>query len=133
MRFILLGLLTVVLAVPASAADKRLMTVDDLSRLKTVGAPAIDPSGSWVAYSVAQDDVESDKNFSHIWMTSWDGARTVQLTSRKGESESTPRWSVPLLRSSRIRTRDRSAAAIDHAPKPPIDQPVKMRRFESMR
>lgn len=94
MRFILLGLLTVVLAVPASAADKRLMTVDDLSRLKTVGAPAIDPSGSWVAYSVAQDDVESDKNISHIWMTSWDGARTVQLTSRKGESESTPRWSA---------------------------------------
>ena len=94
MRFILFGVLTAMLAVPASAADKRLMTVDDLSLLKTVGAPAIDPSGTWVAYSVAQDDVESDKNFSHIWMTSWDGARTVQLTSRKGESESTPRWSA---------------------------------------
>lgn len=93
MRFILLGVLTAILTVPASAADKRLMTVDDLSRLKTVGAPDIDPSGTWVAYSVAQDDLPSDKNISHIWMTSWDGARTVQLTGRTGESESTPRWS----------------------------------------
>ena len=93
MRFILLGVLGGALSVPASAADKRVMTVDDLSRLKTVGAPAIDPGGNWVAYSVGEVDVEGDKNFSHIWMTSWDGARTVQLTSRKGESESTPRWS----------------------------------------
>ena len=29
------------LAVPASAKNKRLMTVDDLSQLKTVGPPAI--------------------------------------------------------------------------------------------
>ncbi len=93
MRFIIFGVLAAAAVVPASAADKRLMTVNDLSLLKTVSSPAIDPSGDWVAYSVNEVDAEADKAFSHIWMTSWDGARTVQLTSRKGESESLPRWS----------------------------------------
>lgn len=93
MRFIIFSVLAAAVVVPASAADKRLMTVDDLSLLKTVSAPAIDPSGDWVAYSVTEVDAEGDKTFSHIWKTSWDGARTVQLTSRKGESESLPRWS----------------------------------------
>ena len=93
MRFIILSALAAGVVVPASAEDKRLMTVDDLSLLKTVSAPAIDPSGNWVAYSVSEIDAEGDKSFSHIWMTSWDGARTVQVTSRKGESEASPRWS----------------------------------------
>ncbi len=61
MRFILLGVLGGALSVPASAADKRVMTVDDLSRLKTVGAPAIDPGGNWVAYSVGEVDVEATR------------------------------------------------------------------------
>ena len=93
MRFILFGVLATAIIVPASGADKRLMTVNDLSLLKTVSAPALDPSGDWVAYSIGEVDIDADKTFSHIWMTNWDGTRTVQLTSRKGESESTPRWS----------------------------------------
>ncbi len=93
MRFITFSVLAAAVVVPASAAEKRLMTVDDLSLLKTVSAPAIDPGGDWVAYTVTEVDAEGDKTFSHIWKTSWDGARTMQLTSRKGESESLPRWS----------------------------------------
>jgi len=58
-----------------------------------VGNPQVDPSGTWVAYSVQTVDKEADKNFSHIWMTRWDGSRTLQLTNRANESESTPRWS----------------------------------------
>ena len=93
MRKMLFGLVAATIAFPASAADKRLMRVSDLDLLKTVGRPAVDPSGNWVAYSVGEIDAASDKNFGHIWMTSWDGSRTVQLTNRKGESESSPRWS----------------------------------------
>ena len=55
--------------------------------------PAIDPGGNWVAYEVGTVDAKADKNFSHIWMTAFDGSRSVQLTSREKESESTPRWS----------------------------------------
>ncbi len=88
-----LGFIAAAIALPASAAEKRLMTVADLDRLKTVGRPAVDPSGNWVAYSIGEIDADADRNVSHIWMTSWDGSRTVQLTNRKGESETAPRWS----------------------------------------
>ena len=58
-----------------------------------VSDPQVDPAGQWVAYTVSGTDVAADKAYSHIWMTSWDGARTVQLTGRAKESENTPRFS----------------------------------------
>ena len=77
----------------AGSADARPLTLADLASVRTVGSPTIDPTGNWVAYSVKSVDVKADKNVSHIWMTSWDGTRSVQLTNRDKESESTPRWS----------------------------------------
>src|SRR5205085_2611158 len=68
-------------------------TPDDYARLARVGDPQVDPAGQWVAYTVGVTDVAGDKGVSHIWMTSWDGARTVQLTQRPNESETTPRFS----------------------------------------
>jgi dipeptidyl aminopeptidase/acylaminoacyl peptidase len=85
--------LALAIAYPASAADRRPVTLDDLARIKTVGAPQVDPSGTWVAYTVSSVDAAADKSFKHVWMTRWDGSRSVQLTSRPKESESTPRWS----------------------------------------
>jgi len=84
---------TAVAASSASAGFGRPLAVADLDKLKTVSDPAIDPSGNWVAYSVESVDAKADKRFSHLWMTSWDGARTIQLTNRDKESEATPRWS----------------------------------------
>src|SRR3954453_8603910 len=77
----------------AQPADARMLAVSDVNNLKTVSNPALDPSGNWVAYEVSSVDAKADKSFSHIWMTSWDGVRTVQLTNREKESESTPRFS----------------------------------------
>jgi len=74
-------------------ATARPLAVTDLNNLRNVANPAIDPSGQSVAYEVGTVDAKADKNFTHIWMTSWDGARTVQLTNRDKESESLPRWS----------------------------------------
>ncbi len=69
------------------------ITPDDIARLKDVGSPAIAPAGDWVAYTVRSTDVAADKQFTHIWMTNWDGSRTVQLTGRDKESESSPHFS----------------------------------------
>ena len=80
-------------AFSAAAVDARTLAVGDVNNLKTVSNPALDPTGTWVAYEVSSVDAKADKNFTHLWMTSWDGVRTVQLTSREKESESTPRWS----------------------------------------
>ncbi|MES2136733.1 MAG: S9 family peptidase [Pseudomonadota bacterium] len=81
------------LALQPAPADARPLTVADADRMRAVSTPAVDPSGNWVAYQVGVPDPKADKNFSHIWMTSWDGRRTLQLTSRDKESEATPRWS----------------------------------------
>ena len=76
-----------------SAAGARPLALSDVNNLRDVSNPALDPSGNWVAYQVGTVDAKADKSFSHIWMTAFDGSRSIQLTSREKESESTPRWS----------------------------------------
>jgi dipeptidyl aminopeptidase/acylaminoacyl peptidase len=80
-------------AVQPPAAATRTLTVDDLLAPRQVSDPQLSPEGGWVAYVVKVNDLAADKASSHLWMTSWEGARTVQLTSRASESESAPRWS----------------------------------------
>jgi dipeptidyl aminopeptidase/acylaminoacyl peptidase len=76
----------------AQGQSRRLLTLDDLYRLRDVSDPRVSPDGGWVAYTVATPDTADDKNHSAVWMTSWDGARTVRLTTSK-QGENTPRWS----------------------------------------
>ena len=81
------------LPVIASAQTaKRPFALDDLGKFKSVSDPQISPDGAWIAYTVGSADIEKDKRDSDVWMVSWDGTRTVQLTSSK-DSESRPRWS----------------------------------------
>lgn len=67
-------------------------SVDDINAVRVVSDPRISPDGTWVAYSVRTDEVAKDKLVSHIWMTSWDGKQTLQLTA-SAEGEDSPRWS----------------------------------------
>jgi dipeptidyl aminopeptidase/acylaminoacyl peptidase len=92
MRHILVSALALATAF-ATGAGARPANPDDYARLARVGDPQVDPAGEWVAYTVSTTDVAADKSQTHIWMVSWDGQRTVQLTSRQGESETTPRFS----------------------------------------
>ena len=72
-------------AMSAQAADaaekRRTLVVEDLSALKQVSAPQISPDGNWVAYTIREIDVKADISRSDIWMTRWDGSKTVRLTS----------------------------------------------------
>ncbi|MGD0192444.1 MAG: S9 family peptidase [Rhizomicrobium sp.] len=77
----------------AQAAPQRLLQLDDLYRMHDVGDPQISPAGDWIAYTVRSIDAKADKATTHIWMTSVDGSKTVQLTGRDKESESHPRFS----------------------------------------
>jgi dipeptidyl aminopeptidase/acylaminoacyl peptidase len=71
---------------------RRSLALDDLFQLRDVGDPQVSPDGAWVAYTVSRVDTSEDKNASAIWMTSWDGATTIRLTtSKRGEQH--PRWS----------------------------------------
>jgi dipeptidyl aminopeptidase/acylaminoacyl peptidase len=71
---------------------KRSLVPGDIYRLQTIGDASVSPDGKWVTYTVTSTDSARDRRNTDIWMVSWDGKETVQLTSSP-ESESSPRWS----------------------------------------
>jgi len=83
------------LAAPAFAQSpaRRPVEVNDLFYLRTVRDPQVSPDGKWVAYVVSTLDSAKDRGSSDLYMVSWDGSRTVQLTFTPADGESSPRWS----------------------------------------
>jgi dipeptidyl aminopeptidase/acylaminoacyl peptidase len=71
---------------------KRAITIDDLAQIRNVGAPHMSADGKWIAYTVSRIDTKEDKSFTEIFMTSWDGTQTVQVTYGP-ESAGSPRFS----------------------------------------
>lgn len=76
-----------------SAQDLSPFSPSDPEALRVVRDPRISPEGDWVAYVVRTSDLKKDRGNSDIWMVSWDGAQTLQLTHTEKEGESSPRWS----------------------------------------
>lgn len=78
--------------IAAQSPLKRVLKPTDVYLLKEVADPQVSPDGKWVIYTVSSADTAKDKGNTDIWMVSWDGLQTVQLTN-SDESENTPRWS----------------------------------------
>jgi dipeptidyl aminopeptidase/acylaminoacyl peptidase len=74
-------------------ANWRLFSPDDVNALHEVSDPQLSPDGEWVAYAVRTTDVAKDERNTHVWMASWSGTRSLQVTS-SSKSEDTPRWST---------------------------------------
>jgi len=74
------------------APARRPVNVGDLYRVRTVRDVQLSPDGEWVAYVVATLDSARDRGGSDLYMSRWDGRRTVQLTFTP-DGESSPRWS----------------------------------------
>ncbi len=68
------------------------MSSKDIYRLKTLSDPQVSPDGKWVSYSISSVDTTKDKRNSDLWMVSWDGKETVQLTNTP-DAESRARFS----------------------------------------
>src|SRR5689334_1338878 len=96
MRFRLTAAVLIVALSSIAAAQgtvaKRPIRVGDMYRVKNVNDPQLSPDGKWVAYTVTTTDSAKDKSDTDIWMTSWDGSQTIQVTSSP-DGESSPRWS----------------------------------------
>lgn len=94
MRKLLLCLLalTSVGSLAQTTAKKRSITPADIYRMQTISDPQLSPDGKWVAYVQSAVDVTKDKRNADIWMVSWDGQESVQLTSSP-DGESRPRFS----------------------------------------
>ena len=86
--------LTASLAAPlvSQTPTRRPVAATDIYHVREVGEPQRSPDGRWVAYRVTVLDSVRDRSTSDLWMTSWRGDTTLQLTATE-ESEGTPRWS----------------------------------------
>jgi dipeptidyl aminopeptidase/acylaminoacyl peptidase len=85
-------LLAMCWATALHAQAKRSVNLDDLDAIRDVSEPQLSPEGGWVAYTVSTVDTVRDEDDSDVWMTSWDGARNIQLTHSPAD-EHAPRWS----------------------------------------
>lgn len=74
------------------AAAQRSLQPSDVYRFQDISSPQISPDGRWVAYVLSAVDTVKDRRTSDVWMVSWDGKESVQLTSSP-EGESNPKWS----------------------------------------
>ena len=93
LRWVYTSLICLELLSPgAMAQSPRKLSLDDLKRLREVSAPEVSPDGQWVAYTVSLPDTAKDKANRDLWMTSWDGRRSVRLTTSTA-GEGTPHWS----------------------------------------
>ncbi|MEA2572064.1 MAG: hypothetical protein QOI24_4065 [Acidobacteriota bacterium] len=85
---------TLLLAQIVTAAETRHpLSLDDLTKQRSVGDPQLSPDGRWIAYTVGTVNAEKDKRDSDLWMIGWNGEDRVRLTSLPESSESKPRWS----------------------------------------
>ncbi|MEH2303407.1 MAG: S9 family peptidase [Nostoc sp.] len=80
------------MSLKVQATSKRLINLDDLSALHEVSEPQISQDGAWIVYTVKSTDIKNDSVNNNIYMTSWDGSRTLKLTNSK-DSKSSPRFS----------------------------------------
>jgi dipeptidyl aminopeptidase/acylaminoacyl peptidase len=85
-------LLALAVALPAPAADRRPMKIDDLFRFKRVTDPQVSPDGQWVAYVLTTVDLAGNKSTANIWLAPTDGGKPRQLTTAK-KKDGHPRWS----------------------------------------
>ena len=74
------------------AQQKHNMGPSDFYNWIDVADPQISPDGLWAAYTVTTTDSVKDQTNTDIWMISWDGKNTLQLTN-SDEDETTPRFS----------------------------------------
>ena len=76
----------------ASEPKKRLMTVEDLWKVKRIGAPSVAPAGDRCVVEVTTFDMDKDESTSDLWLLATDGKTQKQLTNAPGKS-SGPKWS----------------------------------------
>ncbi|HMC12291.1 MAG TPA: hypothetical protein VKH44_13415, partial [Pirellulaceae bacterium] len=67
--------------------------VHDMVRMQRVGEPQPSPDGQTLVFTVRSWDSESNKTTTNLWLISVDGSKQKQLTSGKGQSDTSPTWS----------------------------------------
>jgi dipeptidyl aminopeptidase/acylaminoacyl peptidase len=86
------ALAAVLLALPAAAAERRLITETDLFRFVWIADPRISPDGRQVAFVRVTVDAKKEGYDTAIWMVPADGSEPARVFT-SGPRDSAPRWS----------------------------------------
>lgn len=78
----------------SAMAEPRGFNVTDLVNLDRVSDPQLSPDGKWVAFQLRETDFEANKGLTGLWMVASDGASEPRRLTTKGQTSTTPRWSV---------------------------------------
>ncbi len=89
----LVAALTFVTTAPA-VGQQKVLQLDDLFEIKSVGSPALSANGRWVAYTLTETDTEEDSSETSIWVVdATDEDAKPRRFSAPGSSASSPRFS----------------------------------------
>jgi dipeptidyl aminopeptidase/acylaminoacyl peptidase len=80
------------LPIPSARAQESTPTIEQLISLRRVGAPAISPDGSLVAYTIRETNWDEDAYETEIWLGDPAAGTRRQLTRGK-KSSTQPAWS----------------------------------------
>lgn len=86
-----LALVLLVLTAVSASAERPLGVIDAL-RIRDVTDPRVSPDGEYVAYVVAELDLDDDKGRSNIYLVPMAGGEAIALTTHDG-SNTQPRFS----------------------------------------
>jgi dipeptidyl aminopeptidase/acylaminoacyl peptidase len=92
MRNIALVLVWVVGFATAVAAEKRVITPQDLWAIKRLGSPALSPDGRLVVFTVQEWSIAKNKSTSNLWLAEVASGVVRRLTTA-AVSDSAPAWS----------------------------------------
>ena len=84
--FVLIGLSAVNVV-----GQKKAFAIEDLYKIKGVGAPVLSPDGLHIAYTVSNYDLPKGKTYTDIYVMDPDGQNKKQITTT-GKGNSNPTW-----------------------------------------
>ncbi|MGB9067139.1 MAG: S9 family peptidase [Candidatus Acidiferrales bacterium] len=79
-RMLMFLALSLLLFAPASGAQKRAFTIEDLYRVKHVDSMHVSPDGREIVFTLVSQDFARAKEASHIWLMDADGGNARQFT-----------------------------------------------------
>ncbi|MFM2292453.1 MAG: hypothetical protein RIS29_2266 [Bacteroidota bacterium] len=77
----------------ASTSPKKAFSIEDLYKIKSVGAPVLSPDGTKIAYTISSSNLTEGKSKTDIYLMDADGKNQTQLTDGKSSSYD-PIWSA---------------------------------------